>query len=352
MKLAPLGAFCATVSCSAFGDDVTFNWQKLIDMQTDVSLQAENFAFKKADLSGHVQFDLFRKKLKIVVSGSVEAKASPHNPLFPPGSEKNGTSELVLDALAGTIGIRTQGTASGPVSGAANYCLVVKAAPQFFFPLTVVEMRLESIGQSLERMANRAPHTVKDGVVTYLAEPNGPYKARYHWPIDKNLVEIHTDGVPIKYATHEVCDETCLEQAGRQGNNPYRNGNNPSSMEVSFSNWQAGAGDVEVFSCSTGSTTDLSAYPHAMHAVTAYDLLIQHLLEHPETRDLAKQLPSTVPLVEEQIRLASTQQKTPSMWSSLVVSLAAGMSGGAVVLALVAAFARKTWKIEPLLSEA
>jgi hypothetical protein len=70
------------------------------------------------------------------------------------------------------------------------------------------------------------------------------------------------------------------------------------------------------------------------------------------TREFAALLPSTVPLVEEQIRLASRQQKDTNVWPSVVVSLVAGMSGGAVVLALVTAFARKTRMSEPLLTEA
>jgi len=343
----------ATLASSAIGDDlpIKINHEKIREMQTDVSIEGVGGlgradVIKRADLSGHVQLDMQGQKLKMIMSGAIEAGP-------PLGYTMKGKSEIFVDGPARILAIRGQGTLAD-----ANYCHVItKALPQMLaprqrigmYPLKIFGMVRSVLGGLEDRTnaeLNAIPHTVEDGVVTFKSPPPPSYVSEKHVPYPVQEVQMHKDGVPIKIKEQMVCDETCLQDYGSMFH-----GELP-SLELNFSNWQAGAGDLEGFSCPTSSTMDLSAHPHAMHAVIAYDLLIQQLLEHPATQDFAEQLPSTVALWEEHAHLASRQEKNTSIWSSLVVSLVAGMSGGAVVLALAAAFARKTWVTEPLLSHA
>jgi hypothetical protein len=276
MKFVSLAASCATLMCSAHGDDVTIDWGKITDMQTDISFKAKNVPqppISRADFSGHVQLDLFEKKLSLYVSGS-EVIGRSRNPYYrfplPPGTETHGESEIVVDASAGTIGIRARGTTSfGAVSADSNYCLVVKAPPQMLHlpPKSVMEMKLQPLAERIQQRANALPHTVEGGVVTYKSPPPPPYVVENHYAYGKAELQIHTDGVPIKFEAHEECDQVCARNGGIEGSEDLP------SVEVSFDNWEEGSGEIGHFSCSEGSTTDISAYPHAMHAITAYDLL-------------------------------------------------------------------------------
>jgi hypothetical protein len=341
---------------------VSIDWDKILNMSTDVSLSGEHFpmgqlSYKKFDMTGHVQLDLFGEKLKISATGSstVEGPANRHYYQSPMekaliGSTCSGSSELVFDGTAGTMGIRSSGTDSGGLfSAEMAYCLVVKVPPRMIPPPSALKQKVEPYEEHIEMQLNMVNHTVDEGVVTYKSPPPSSFHKEHHFPYSEGEIQIHTDGVPIGASVRRVCDSECESKMRMYGEST----GGTASAEVKFSNWNEGAGDIEIFHCVDGSSTDLSAHPEAMHSIALFQAVVEQFAQRPETEWLSLRFPDLSPLFAEQVRaINASEEDRTGTWSLLAASLAAGMSGGALVLALAKTFARKTSRDEPLLSHA
>merc|ERR1719350_2164070 len=125
------------------------------------------------------------------------------------------------------------------------------------------------------------PHTTAGGVVTYNDGEGGV------------VVRIRLDGVPIELSQQGDAMEEIPD------------------LDVKFSSWVQGAGDVEPFHCAAGSPTDLAAHPQALHPVALVQLLARQLEGRPETQQLAAQLSGLSSVLAEELQRAA---EGPSSW--------------------------------------
>merc|ERR1719469_182770 len=318
-------------------------------------------------MQGKVQLNLLDEKVKFSYEVGDDWQLNANSPSGPPSGplamlipgEAGAKGEIVIDGPAGlatiTQTVRAQSGTIAPTGARSgiemdmNSCFHVKLPAGLMQHLPqggMLKQRAEYMAPRIEQELNRMPHNqTADGDLFYMPTADREaYYAAHHYPSNDVSFTIEPDGTPVSWHAESICDEVCQERYMPR----FAGGVHP-SMSGRVHSFTAGAGDVTPLSCVDSSVADLSEHPGIMHAAVVSDTFMEQI-----SKTSGLNLPSLQPLIEQQTLLAENVNDQGAQQQSWMVALlagVAGMTGGAVVLALDKVFRRQGRDL-PLLSEA
>jgi len=296
-------------------------------------------------MQGKVQLNLLDEKVKFSYHMRDNWQLNENSPSGPPPGplamlipgQAGARGQIVIDGPAGLATITQTGGAEAR-SGTEmdmNSCFHVKLPAGLVQHLPqggMLKQRAEYMAKRITRELDCLPHTQTDnGDLVY---DNDVFYTAHNY---KHLAfTIKPDGTPVSW--HQ---KVYYRREYAVGVYP--------EMAVNVTSFTAGAGDVTPLSCVDSSVADLSEHPGIMHAAVVFDTFMEQI-----SKTSGLNLPSLQPLIEQQMLLAENVNDQGAQQQSWMVALlagVAGMTGGAVVLALDKVFRRQGRDL-PLLSEA
>jgi len=344
--------------------DVNLDTGKLTDFTSefDVSLKdvpygPEAAILMNGGMSGKLQLNLAAEKLKFSYETKDNWHLNANSPAGPPPGPfamlipgmSGASGEIVIDGPAGQATITEKAKVSAQGGGIAmdmNYCFHVKLPAGLVPPGGMLKRQADQNFPRIEQDLNHLPHTQNEnGDLVYTPMANAgrdAYMAEHHYPTEDFSFTIKSDGSPVSALASSHCDAECMERDYMFVAN--------SEVSLNVNSFTAGAGDVTPTQCVDSAAADLSEHPGIMHATVVFDTVMAQMAKNSGLKLPSLQLQ---PVIAQQMLLAENvnQGSQQQPWTVALLAGVAGMTGGAVVLALDKVF-RRQGRNPPLLSEA